>query len=103
MAARDAQELYDALLKRVDTEREARFWRPVPALRPIVDALRATVELHKPERSHVSVAVNGKSEPAGWLVCHGCDHAGYDWEYPDWPCSTIEVIAEQLGEPTDAP
>ncbi|HEU4422112.1 MAG TPA: hypothetical protein VFR67_06175 [Pilimelia sp.] len=48
--------------------------------------MREVVELHKPERYGF----------ASW-ACHGCDGAGYDWEPPDWPCSTSELIAERLG------
>jgi len=30
-------------------------------------------------------------------VCRGCDADGYEWEPPQWPCSTVELIADQLG------
>jgi hypothetical protein len=25
--------------------------------------------------------------------CHGCDVAGYEWEYPEWPCSTYTLAS----------
>ncbi|MFB6392700.1 hypothetical protein [Polymorphospora lycopeni] len=45
--------------------------------------LRSVVELHAP---HGRVS-----------ECEGCDFDGYDAERPDWPCRTIELIAEQVG------
>ena len=29
--------------------------------------------------------------------CRGCDWSGYEGEPPDWPCRTVDVIAEHLG------
>jgi hypothetical protein len=32
------------------------------------------------------------------LECHGCDEGGgYDWDWPDSPCSTIQAITRELG------
>jgi hypothetical protein len=61
------------------------------------DALRAVVELHRPEpySTHNPIA-------AAYLVCHGCDMDGYEAEHPEWPCSTIRTIAEALGVPLEA-
>lgn len=54
-----------------------------------VAAVRAVVELHKPEPTHPG--------PLSTLVCHGCELDGYDAEHPPWPCWTITAIAEALG------
>lgn len=52
-------------------------------------AVRAVVELHKPEPTHPG--------PLSTLVCHGCELDGYDAEHPPWPCWTIKAIAAALG------
>ena len=49
--------------------------------------VRQVVELHQP----VVYSIIG----CGW-ECQGCEAQGYDWEYPTWPCSTSELIAEQV-------
>lgn len=46
--------------------------------------LRAVVELHAPVWST-------------WWHCDGCDLGVHAEDTPDWPCSTVELIAEQLG------
>lgn len=47
--------------------------------------VRQVVELHEPTfRSWV------------WR-CGGCDPGDYAASYAEWPCGTIELIAEQLG------
>lgn len=51
-------------------------------------ALRAVVELHAPVR---------EGGVFGYNTCSGCDNGSYAIDSPDWPCSTIQVIAEQLG------
>lgn len=54
-------------------------------------ALRAVVELHAPREDRIGTRL-------ARLECQGCDvGGGYDWEYPSWPCSTIQVIARELG------
>lgn len=55
-------------------------------------ALRAVVELHAPTDTFP-----GGTTPIGYSACVGCDCEGYDWEHPSWPCSTIQVIARELG------
>lgn len=39
----------------------------------------------------------------GHQSCEGCDYAGFDGEPPEWPCSTVELLAEelQIDWPTD--
>lgn len=54
-------------------------------------SLRAVVELHGPHPGYIY--------PDGTVrtwVCDGCDGGPYD-DAADWPCSTVYVIAEQLG------
>lgn len=34
--------------------------------------------------------------------CRGCDADGYEWEPPEWPCGTTQLIARQLGVPLRA-
>lgn len=53
-------------------------------------ALRAVVELHKPQNTYIS------GGPTGRPLCFGCDFDGYDGEHPEWPCRTIEAIAGEL-------
>jgi hypothetical protein len=55
-------------------------------------ALGVVVKLHAPEpySDHNPIA-------AAYLVCHGCDMSGYDADHPDYPCSTIQAIARELG------
>lgn len=48
--------------------------------------IRAVLELHGPK---LLLGV--------WWGCEGCDQNGYDSEPPAWPCSTVTLIAEQLG------
>ena len=30
-------------------------------------------------------------------TCEGCDFAGYEGDPPDWPCRTVDLIAEANG------
>lgn len=46
--------------------------------------LRAVVQLHAPHWSH-------------WWQCDGCDLGTHAEDRPDWPCRTVELVAEQLG------
>ena len=58
-----------------------------------VKALRAVVELHKPEH----FLVWGYAD---YMYCQGCSPGKYgsNTEYPKrYPCPTIEVIEEELG------
>jgi hypothetical protein len=52
----------------------------------MMGALRAVVELHAPDWYHPY-----------YYGCRGCDADGYEWEPPEWPCSTVELIARVLG------
>lgn len=62
------------------------------ALLAAADGLvRELVEFHRPEPS----IVHGVR--VAWWECKGCDASGYEWEYPEWPCRTSELIAERLG------
>ncbi|MFI7608761.1 hypothetical protein ACIBTV_27125 [Micromonospora sp. NPDC049366] len=57
--------------------------------------LRAVVEHHRPH----PVMSGWDADRVGYWQCHGCDpDRGFE-DYPDGPCSTIQLIAEQLGEP----
>lgn len=60
-------------------------------------ALRAVVALHAPQETFP-----GSTTRIGYTACCGCDVEGYEWEYPEWPCSTIRTIAEALGVPLEA-
>lgn len=52
-----------------------------------LDALRAVVELHAPD------------DGAGYARCDGCLNA---WgESAEWPCSTVQAIARELGVQED--
>ena len=53
-------------------------------------ALRAVVELHAPvpHTLHGNLIRN---------VCEGCDAGAYAEESPDWPCSTVQAVARELG------
>lgn len=42
----------------------------------------AVLELHKPDECG---------------DCRGCDAEGYEWEPPEWGCSTVQLIAETFG------
>lgn len=59
---------------------EAQLAQAHPALQPVI-------ALHKPE---------GYS--GGWK-CEGCDAGTYAEDSADWPCSTIDLILDGLGEP----
>jgi hypothetical protein len=63
---------------------------PIPAshlalLEATDGALRAVVELHAPHWD------------GSWWWCNGCDAGAYAEEKADWPCSTADLITEQLG------
>lgn len=74
---RDAWETYDAALAAFATVTD-----PVTV---------AVLDLHRPqEPAHVGAS----------LQCRGCDFTGYDAEYPDWPCRTVETVAAALGVAT---
>jgi hypothetical protein len=46
---------------------------------------RAVLDLHTFERL------------SRYPTCEGCDFAGYEGDPPDWPCRTVELIAERHG------
>lgn len=73
--------LHQQLLDVVDANDEGGFWLAI---------VRKVVELHAPE-PYVQSPLNRL------FVCHGCDMEGRDAEHPDWPCSTIDAIARELG------
>lgn len=56
--------------------------------RTLVAALRAVVEVHEPVREGGTL---------GYFTCRGCDNGSYAIDSPDWPCSTIQAIARELG------
>jgi hypothetical protein len=55
----------------------------------------AILELHKPQPP--TITFDGDDE----RVCKSDGADGWDWDYPPWPCRTIEVIAEQYGVKID--
>lgn len=68
--------------------------RAIAALDALHDpALRVVLDLHAPNRVE-------------WLHgghCTGCDANGHDCDHPEWPCRTIQAIAEHHGiDLTDA-
>lgn len=56
-----------------------------------VAALRAVVELHAPQDTYPSGGSTGRP------LCFGCDLGLHADDHADWPCATIEAIAEHLG------
>lgn len=58
---------------------------------PFLSAVRAVMELHKPDRS---------GTPA---ECEGCRavQSDSDWTVRPYPCATVKVIATALGVATD--
>ena len=60
----------------------------------LLDAIRA---LHKPVREPFT-ALNGT--PGVFIRCHGCDLGPHPLDYPDWPCSTAELVysPEEIAE-----
>ena len=46
--------------------------------------LRNVVRLHAPRWG-------------GWWHCEGCDLGPHPLDSPDWPCSTVELIAAEVG------
>jgi len=64
-----------------------------PRLRAALDQLdalggieRAVLDLHNFDR-------NARYS----TTCDGCDFAGYEGDPPDWPCRTVDLIAEANG------
>lgn len=56
-----------------------------PALASVSDPVARTVlDLHR-------------SETVESPKCEGCDMDGYDAERPDWPCRTVQAVAEHYG------
>jgi hypothetical protein len=45
---------------------------------------RAVLELHAPS----------VEDSYAYPVCRGCDADGYDWEPPEWPCSTYVLARD---------
>jgi hypothetical protein len=54
----------------------------------MVRVVRAVVELHAP------VNAGALSEI---LICEGCEPGDDATSCPDWPCSTVQAIARELG------
>jgi hypothetical protein len=64
-------------------------WRLYDAARPALAAIddplaRAILDLH---------AADTEEHPE----CEGCEFGGYDAEAPEWPCSTVRLVAEHFG------
>lgn len=49
------------------------------------------------EPSKSMIALHGPVAEYGHDVCQGCDADGYERECPEWPCRTIETIANHYG------
>lgn len=73
---------HDELLAKVDHNLDKEIW-----FQDMGYALRAVVELHKPEP--MPLPDEAKDD-----VCSFCWHSGARWFYP---CPTIEAIEEELG------
>lgn len=76
-------------------EREARIaeWRAkkraaLPRLQAGLDALAA---LDGIERQILDLHARAGS------TCEGCDFSGWEGESPEWPCRTVDLIAERHG------
>lgn len=92
----DPQALHVELLARVDESRSTEMKGAYSVgAGPAIDALRAVLELHKPQDIYPS------GGPTGRPLCFGCDFDGYDAEHPEWPCQTVRVIAAALGVSAD--
>jgi hypothetical protein len=82
-AERAEMERQAAESKQRAAEREERLAEARRKLAAITDPLtRAILDLH---------AEDGRHE------CEGCDFSGYEAEQPDWPCSTVEIVAAHYG------
>lgn len=78
---------------------------PNPRHLALVEAVRAIpvlvelVELHQPH-AVVYPKADGMAPHVDWH-CEGEPPSGYEWDYADWPCETVAVIAHHLGVSVD--
>ena len=86
----DPQALHTELLRRSDD------WLDVVlSPQPFAAAVKAVLELHKPE----TYTPPARFELPDEIVCGGCWHS-IGGRSP-WPCSTVKVIASALGVVAD--
>jgi len=83
---------YDELLKHLD---EKLSWKNNTEYGDAYLALRAVVELHKPDSNGICEACDGE--------CWGCGEWGCEWPkcdcdcHPLYPCDTMQAIEKELG------
>jgi hypothetical protein len=83
-------EIEQAKAERASAEYQARAERRAAALAvareqlaALTDPLaRAVLDLHHEDDLH---------------ECAGCDYQGWEAEGPDWPCTTVRLVAKQYG------
>lgn len=83
-------------------EQEARlaeFRRKREEANAALPAALAALDAITEQPSRLILDLHQRVKPAYGSLwrCEGCDAEGYDWEYPEWPCSTTEAIAEHHG------
>jgi hypothetical protein len=89
----EARREYEAKRARV-AEDKRRVWA---ALCEQTGPLAAVLALHQPtDYDHDGTPVDAGADRA---ECQGCDIDGYDAEYPRFPCTTVAVIATEVGIP----
>jgi len=83
---------YDELLKYIDDKLS---WENGTETGFAYSALRAVVELHKPDSNGICEACDGE--------CWGCGEWGCEWPkcdcdcHPLYPCDTMQAIEKELG------
>lgn len=80
--------------KRAQEAREHRAkarasWEVYDAARPALEALTDPIA-RKVLDLHAADSIEGPK-------CQGCDIDGYEAEQPEWPCATVELIADHYG------
>ena len=86
--------IHDELLAKIDEEGEfqVQYFDAKPKM---ISALRAVVELHKPDSNGICEACDGE--------CWGCGEWGCEWPkcdcdcHPLYPCDTMQAIEKELG------
>jgi hypothetical protein len=76
---------HDELLKKIQSDyEENKHFRDQPKWKPF-SALRAVVELHKPDKEGLCA-----------MNCVEVDDDGYAWTQQRYPCQTIKAIGKEL-------
>lgn len=83
----EASRLYAEKRARIDDDKR-RVWAAILANGD-------PLHLHHGPREYGS---EDYADPAN-ARCEGCDAEGYEWEYPNWPCSSAVIAADLIGVP----